>query len=109
MKNNKIEKIRKVLNTLDDIDFNHLFILLQTAKNARNLKDEFDISDESFCTDLNIPSSKLKSFLNGSHDYTVDDFARLEYMYVKYVKIKNGIKVQNYVDQNFAKINTDGK
>ena len=101
------KEIRKFLSALDDSDYHYVKIQMSMARDARNLINEFKLTEEQFCALMKFNGIKnYQSFLNGGYNYTIRDMANLHCAYVSLEVERATKKAEKHVKEETTNIIT---
>lgn len=70
--------LKKVLNTLDRVDFMELRHTLDFAEMTRNIKIKYELDDERMAKELEVTDKELETMYSGTYRWDVIIWSKLE-------------------------------
>ena len=73
------DELKKALEAQGEAGVRKLRARINIASNASMLVNRFGLSEEEFCSNLDIPTESYHEFMSGTYNYTADDASMLDY------------------------------
>ena len=80
----KISEIKKLLGSLNKLEFMYLEHSIKIVNSINNLIEEFEIPKEVICENFKINICEYDNFTNGNFEYSLKDFSVINSLHYQY-------------------------